>query len=377
VGERADPLSDDVFDEAAAGGWDAADATEPTLIAAEIDQTRSELSQTIDAIQDRLAPERLTEHAVGAATDVTEQAREAAKDVVTYAIDEAKTAVRELADQATAAVRGATIGRVEQVTAETRNLMEETSSGLWTTIRHNPVPAALAAIGIGWLWTHRAGGGSGSSRTMGGYGDQAAPWRYGASVRDWQAGYGRGAADWRASDHWSSDHQGMAGQVVDQAQQAAGQVVDQVQAAAGQAMEQAQQTAGQVVGQVQDTTGQVRQQAQGAFWQLLETNPLVVGALGAVVGGLAALALPETEPENQLLGDVRDRVLDQAQAVVGQTVDTVQQVAGAAATTAVETAQAQAQAMRPEAGQSGTASSRMQAHVTEALVEDRLSGQSS
>lgn len=359
MGERADPLSDDTFDEAAAGDWDAADATEPTLIAAEIDQTRSELSQTIDAIQDRLAPERLTEQAVGAATDVTEQARDAAKDVVTYAIDEAKTAVRELADQATAAVRGATIGRVEQVTAETRDLMEETGSGLWATIRRNPMPAALAAIGIGWLWTHRADGGS--SRTMRGYGGQDGAWRYGA-------GYGPEAADWRASDRWSSSDQGMASQVVDQAQQAAGhvadqaqqaagQVVDQVQAAAGQAIGQAQQTAGQIVGQVQDTTGQVRQNARGAFWQMLETNPLVVGALGAVVGGLAALALPETEPENQLLGEVRNRVMDQAQAAVGQTVEAVQQVAGSAAATAVETAHAQAQAVRPEAGQSGTASS--------------------
>jgi cell division septum initiation protein DivIVA len=366
VGERADPLRDDAFDEAAAGGWDADDATEPTLIAAEIDQTRSELSQTIDAIQDRLAPERLTEQAIGAATDVTEQARDATKDVVTYAIDEAKTAVRELADQATAAVRGATIGRVEQVTAETRDMVEDAGSGLWATIRSNPVPAALAAIGIGWLWTHRADGGS--AQRMRGYADRDLAWSSGANARDWQAGYGRGAADWPASNRWSSSDQGMAGQVVDQAQQAAGhvadqaqqaagQVVDQVQAAAGQVMGQAQQTAEQIVGQVQDTTGQVRQQAQGAFWQLLETNPLVVGALGAVVGGLAALALPETEPENQVLGDVRDRVLDQAQAVVGQTVDAVQQVAGTAAAAAVETAQTQAQAMRPDAGRSGTASS--------------------
>lgn len=356
MGERADPLRDDVFDEAAAGGWEAADATEPTLIAAEIDQTRSELSQTIDAIQDRLAPERLTDHAVGAATDVTEHARDAAKDVVTYAIDEAKTAVRELADQATAAVRGATIGRVEQVTAETRDLMEDAGSGLWATIRRNPLPAALAAIGIGWLWTHRAGGG-GSSRPMRGYADRDLAWSSGANASDWRAGYGRGGADWRASDHWSSGDQGMAGQVADQAQQAAGQVVDQAQAAAGQVMGQAQQTAGQIVGQVQDTTGQVRQQAQGAFWQMLETNPLVVGALGAVVGGLAALALPETESENQILGEVRDRVLDQAQSVVGQTVEAVQQVAGSAAATAVETAQAQAQAMRPQASRSGTTSS--------------------
>ena len=44
------------------------------------------MSGTIDAIQERLDPERLTQQA----TEVTEQAREAAKDVAKYAIEEAK-----------------------------------------------------------------------------------------------------------------------------------------------------------------------------------------------------------------------------------------------------------------------------------------------
>ena len=147
----------------------AADA-DPDAIAADIEATREEMSGTIEAIQERLDPERLTqqatevtEQAKEAATEITEQAREAAKDVAKYAIEEAKTAVNELTSQAKASVREATIGRVEHMAMYTRDTAESVKGDLFTTIKRNPVPAALAAISIGWLWSHRSGGGSQSS----------------------------------------------------------------------------------------------------------------------------------------------------------------------------------------------------------------------
>ena len=154
---------------------------DPDAIAANIEATREEMSGTIEAIQERLDPERLTqqatevtEQAKEAATEITEQAREAAKDVAKYAIEEAKSAVNELTSNAKASVREATIGRVEHMAMYTRDTAESVRGDLWTTIKSNPVPAAMAAIGIGWLWSNRSSGSQRSSSAR--YGD------YGAAV---------------------------------------------------------------------------------------------------------------------------------------------------------------------------------------------------
>jgi hypothetical protein len=160
------------------------------VIAADIEQTRDEMSSTIEAIQERLDPERLqqqavstatevSEQAVTAATEITEQAKEAAKEVAKFAIDEAKTAINEITGQAKASVRDATIGRVEHMAMYTRDTAENVKGDLFSTIKRNPVPAALAAIGIGWLWSNRSGGSQSSSYAR--YGRETSNWNHQSS----------------------------------------------------------------------------------------------------------------------------------------------------------------------------------------------------
>jgi ElaB/YqjD/DUF883 family membrane-anchored ribosome-binding protein len=82
------------------------DDTEVDEVAAtrvEIERTRADMSETVDAIQERLSPENLKE--------------------------QAKDRVKE-----------ATVGRAQ-----------EAGSGIMETIRANPLPAALTGIGLGWL----------------------------------------------------------------------------------------------------------------------------------------------------------------------------------------------------------------------------------
>jgi uncharacterized protein YjbJ (UPF0337 family) len=106
------------------------DEESPEAIRREIERTRSEMSETIDAIQEKLDPESLRH-------------------------------------QATEAVRGATIGRaegamntmidrIEEATGTAGDTARETGSGLMETIKQNPVPALLAGIGIGWLLMNRS-----------------------------------------------------------------------------------------------------------------------------------------------------------------------------------------------------------------------------
>ncbi|MBA2598869.1 MAG: DUF3618 domain-containing protein [Chloroflexia bacterium] len=66
--------------------------TNPDVIARNIEHTRQDMTQTLDAIQQRLEPEQVTEYV---------------KDVAHYVILEVKDAVRDLAGQATGAIREA------------------------------------------------------------------------------------------------------------------------------------------------------------------------------------------------------------------------------------------------------------------------------
>lgn len=312
---------------------------DPSVIVEDIERTRAGLTGTIEAIQDRLAPEVLTDQAVEAATEVTEQARDAAKEVAEFAIGEAKAAVRELAGQAGAAVRGATVGRVEQVAVQTRDAAQQAQTGFFGVIRQHPIPAAMAAIGIGWLWTHRSGSGGQQTTPAYGYGPG-----YGADYEVWSGRAGR-------QDHGRGQDSGGA-QPLEAAGQTVGQAAEQAQHAAGQAVGHVAEQVQHAAGRAQEAVDQTRHQAKGAFWQMLEANPLAVGALGAVVGGAAALLLPETEQENRLLGEVRDRVVDRVQEVAGDAVDKVEQVAaevgGSVQEAAVEVGQTAAREARKQ-----------------------------
>lgn len=117
------------------------ESSDPAVIAHDIEQTRDEMTDTVNAIQDRLEPERLSAEA---------------KEVAHYAIAEAKGAVQELAGQASNAIHDATLGRVERMTATTRDGAQSMKNDLFSTIKANPIPAAMTAVGIAWLWSHRA-----------------------------------------------------------------------------------------------------------------------------------------------------------------------------------------------------------------------------
>ena len=328
----------------------------------------------------------VTEQAVTAATEITEQAREAAKDVAKYAIEEAKSAVNELTSKAKASVREATIGRVEHMAMYTRDTAESVRGDLWTTIKQNPVPAALAAIGIGWLWSNRSGGSQRSSSARYGNYEAACPRvgtishpiparpttvptgpRVATASSGTIAGYGSSGTQGRQFDQQSGQGQQMAGQIVGQAQERVGQVQEKAGQVVGQASQvvgQAGQVVGQVPYQMRERAGQVQQQAQG-FWQMMESNPVAVGALGTVLGGVAGLLIPETEKEHQLMGETRDRVIGSVQEMAGETVAKAQRVAEEAGKSAMEAGQAaieevnsqQGSASQSGSGQSGSGKS--------------------
>ena len=103
---------------------------------------------------------------------------------------------------------------------------------------------------------------------------------------------------------------------------------------------------------MRERAGQVQQQAQG-FWQMMESNPVAVGALGTVLGGVAGLLIPETEKENQLMGETRDRVIGSVQEMAGETVAKAQRVAEEAGKSAMEAGQAAIEEVNSQQGSTG------------------------
>jgi hypothetical protein len=316
--------------------------SDPERIAADIEQTRGEMTETIDAIQHRLDPERITGQAVDAATEmtaqakdaakevtvqardaaveVTVQARDAAKEVTRYAIDEAKTAVRELADQAKTSVRASTVGKVEHMAAYTRDSAQVAGNDLMGVIRQNPIPAAIVAAGIGWLWMQRTNGSNGNDRRS-----------------DYLAHTGHQGGYRESAGQMAGQAQYLAGEAIGQAQQLAGQKVGEAQHAAGQMKGQAQHFTHQVTGQAQDAAGQMQYRAKSAV-QGMSMDPLAIGALGLALGAVTALIIPETQREHQFMGETRDKMMERVQEMGGETIDKVQRVAVETGRTAMQQA---------------------------------------
>ncbi len=159
------------------------DEVEATRV--EIERTRAGMSETVDAIQDRLSPENLKQ--------------------------QAKDRVKE-----------ATVGKAQ-----------DAGSGIMDTIRQNPLPAALTGIGLGWLFVN--------ARKQSSY---RSPYRDAAYVEGYPPTYGHppryeddggssvGQAAERARDK--------VGETAGQAQDKAGELASKTQDGASRLGDQAQ-----------------------------------------------------------------------------------------------------------------------------------------
>jgi hypothetical protein len=288
------------------------------------------MSATIDAIQEKLSPQNL--------------------------VDQAKGAMRE-----------ATIGRVENMVTDVRNTAQEAGNGFLETIKENPFPAALAAVGIGWLFMKNRG----TTRNGYQYGTYD---RYAANDR--YDNYGRYGAGNRygyqpaGSDGSDYGRAGGPGAMIGSAQDKLGDVTGQVGRKVGNAAGQVGSSIGDAAGQVRDTVGNVAgsvgdaagglvdnaqqkagdigtglqynaQRAQNTLQRMLYENPLAVGGAALVVGAAIGMMLPETQPEHKLMGPAKATVMDKAQTVAQDTMDKVSRVAEQVGTTVQQEAQNQ------------------------------------
>jgi hypothetical protein len=122
---------------------------DPDAIRAGIEQTRAEMSNTINAIQDKLNPQVLMD-----------QAKDTLQDAASNIINTAKDSVRE-----------ATVGRVEDMVSNVTDTAKDTGGNFVQMVKDNPIPAALVGLGLGWLFTRNSGSSSNGGQNYGYYPD--------------------------------------------------------------------------------------------------------------------------------------------------------------------------------------------------------------
>ena len=211
-------------------------------IRAEIQQTRADLSETVNAIQDRMRPGTI---ASNAADRMKQAARERARDV-----------------------------------AESDSIQY---------VRDNPVPTAMIAVGIAgvaWLATRNE-----RSRR------QSTRWRS-HSTGEW-----RTSPYYAGDDYYRNDEESWN------------------ETTTPRRRERPERGQFALPGSVPN---QLRRR-----WN---NSPLLIGAAVALAGAVVGLTVPETERENELMGETRDNMIDTVQETVRTKVNQVQQAASNAAT---------------------------------------------
>lgn len=265
-----------------------AEGKHPRQIRDDIGRTRAEMSQTIDVIQDRLNPQRLRA-----------QAREA--------------------------LREATIGRAQQMASEVGHRARGAGFSLRETVRGNPLPAAMVAVGLGWLAV------------------QATMRGDGRAVREAEMYRER-----YPGERYPGEMEGRAREMTGEARHRAEEAATELRTRADETMTEARERAGELAGEVQERAQEVTHEAQrrarrarGRLETMIDENPLAMGAVALAIGAAIGMALPSTRQEDRIMGEARDTLVHRAEEMAEDTMGRVEQVAEEAERTAEEEARRQ------------------------------------
>jgi hypothetical protein len=184
-----------------------------------------------------------------------------------------------------------------EIGLELWNLVKGRSTGgigkLWQVAREHPLPATVVGVGLGLLVAESARKSEARAALL-------------AKARETVKGAAESArekvgdaADWTREQASDLGHQ-----VADKASDLGHQARDRATDLGHQATLQARR-------------------ARLGFWQAMEESPLKVGAGFLALGLLVGLAIPSTDPENELMGDTRDRLLDNVKDAGHQALDSL------------------------------------------------------
>jgi len=231
---------------------------------AQIEETRTQMGETIDALQERLSFSNISEQV---------------SDQVNNAIQNVKHTVYD-----------ATIGKAVGVMKTMGNGISD--SGFAKTARKNPLPLILIGVGAGLL-AYNSFSGRGKSRR-----GQRRSFR----------GYEQ-HAELPGDRAQVAEPHGKVSQLTDKVSDAASSAYE----SASQAVDTAYTGAKDMANRAFSKAGEFGSYAGDTYDHHLQENPLVLGAAAFAVGAFVGLAIPSTRYEGELMGETRNDLLRKAQ----------------------------------------------------------------
>ena len=194
---------------------------------------------------------------------------------------------------------------IEQVLDYSRKNGGEFSRNLVNTVKNNPVPTLLTAVGLAWLMSGQnksASAYQNQNQSLTGTASDTAAMRYGGHTTTSQSSTGQSSSGLSSSGHSS---------LAQSASHSAANLKHRAADMSSHLREQAQHTS--------ESPRHQGQRARASFGQLLEEQPLAMGALGIAIGALLGGSLPSTQTEDRLMGSSRDKLADKASHQVKET----------------------------------------------------------
>jgi ElaB/YqjD/DUF883 family membrane-anchored ribosome-binding protein len=265
----------------------AADIDENTEhLRADIEDTRAEMTQTINEIQERLSPE----HLMG---QVKETVREATIGKVGRVMEQVGETLSEVTEPA------------REMAGRAGTAIKEAGTSVGNTVWRNPIPVALIGLGVGMLVMQKSRGRSYYSST---------------SRRSLPEG---SMAEGSLSQGRRSEYErGLVGQT--------NLMSGSGRSTLGQVKETASDLASRSTEALSNLGTKAKDGASAVgtrFEQMMRTNPLAVGAVAVAAGTAVGLMLPSTRFESEYIGEAGERIVDKVEDVARGALDKVKDAA--------------------------------------------------
>lgn len=272
----------------ASGSADVDYAEDTEQIRADIEDTRAEMTQTINEIQERLSPENI----VG---QVKETVREATIGKVERAMERVGETLADVTEPAM------------EYMGRAGTTIKETGKSVGNSIWKNPIPVALIGLGVGMLCMRRYG------KAGNGYDYESTSSRASKARRSSLMGQSQHTTG--QSYQGSGSYQGSS--------QGTSNTLDQVKETASDLAHRSTETLSHLGTRAKDGASAIGTR----FNQMLQQNPLAAGAIAVAAGTAVGLLLPTTEFEQEYIGETGEMLVDKAEDVARGALDKVQSAA--------------------------------------------------
>lgn len=184
-----------------------------------------------------------------------------------------------------------------EMNGKTRSMNESSMESVREFVRENPGPTVLIAAGLAWLFVNRERARS-----------RALPLRLKDSAVRLKDTTTEKLGQARESTSETLHH----------AREATSDRLQHAKEATAESLQQAREATEARAQALQQQALEKARLARERYRHMLGENPLALGA-GALIAGLAfGLMLPPTRRENELLGETRDSLMDQAKSIVNE-----------------------------------------------------------